>query len=387
MAWKSKEEAITLPLILAGYLWLVGRRLAAAATALVPVALMAVRWSDISGLAGKVAQNEELVLAGASPALPCATFFMTEIKSAVFYYIGRFLIPLNLNVDPWVEPVTQIDDIRFLTACLVLACLACLAFFIRRRTPAVSFSLIAVVASPLTAYACMPLADVVAEHRIYITGLGIALLGAWAVALKPKTGVTPLAAAILALSFATFERNKVWATSETLWRDAELKSPQLARPHLNLGVAYQAAGRYDEALAEYKHALTVNPRLALAYSNMSSLRVHKGDLDGAEALLSKAIELSPGRIGPYVNLAAIKLLRGEPGEAIGILDQTARIGDFAIVHFARGEAFRTLGRQDQAKREYARAAGIRTGSAEVARRIASRMRETEALITRGPVQP
>ncbi len=387
LAWKSKEEAITLPLLLAGFLWLVGRKLAAVGTALVPVALTAVRWSDISGLAGKVAQNQELVLAGASPALPRGTFFLTEIKSAVFYYLGKFLIPVNLNVDPYVEPVGRIYDLDFLAACIVLACCAAMAILSRRRQPAVSFSLIALLASPLTAYACMPLADVVAEHRIYIAGLGIALLGAWAVTLKPKTGAVVLAAAVAVLSLATFERNKVWARSETLWRDAERKSPQLARPHLNLGVAYQAAGRYDEALAEYAHALSVNPRLALAYSNMSSIHLHRGDLEGAEALLIKAIELSPGRIGPYVNLAGIKLQRGAPGEAIRILDQTEKLGDFAIVHLRRGEALVALGRYDQARGEYARAAELGTGSAEIERRIEARIRELESMMPKQPVAP
>jgi tetratricopeptide (TPR) repeat protein len=378
MAWKSKEEAIALPVLLAGFLWLSDRKLAAVAAALVPGALLAARWSDLSGLAGKVAHNQDLVLAGASPALPRAVFLMTEIRSAVFYYGGKFLIPVDLNVDPWVEPVEHFYELRFVTACLVLAGLGAAAFFLQRRQPAVSFGLTAFLASPLTAYAFMPLADVVAEHRVYTTGLGVALLAAYAIALKPKQGWMLLAAAITALSFAAFERSKVWAASETLWRDAESKSPQLARPHLNLGAAYQAAGRCDEALAEYRRALAVNPRLAPAYSNIASLRLHQGDPDGAEALLRKAIELSPRRIGPYVNLASIKLCRGQPAEAMKILDRAAHLGESAVLHLARGDVFRAMGWNDQAGCEYARAAGMPADSAEVVRRIAFRLAEMKA---------
>ncbi len=386
LAWKSKEEAITLPLVLSGFLWLAGRKAAAAATALVPVALVAARWPDFSSLAEKVAQNQELVLAGASPSLPRWTFFLTEVQSAVFYYLGKFLIPVNLNVDPYVEPVKRLGDLRFIASCLVLGCCAAAAILVRRRQPAVSFSLIALLVSPLTAYACMPLADVVAEHRVYITGLGFALLAACAVALKPKTGAVVLAAAVVVLSLATFERNKVWAGSETLWRDAERKSPQLARPHLNLGVAYQVANRYEEALAEYAHALSVNPRLALAYSNMSSISVHRGDLVGAESLLKKAIELSPGRIGPYVKLAAIELQRGAPAEAIQVLDQTGKLGDFAVVHFSRGEALFALGKYDQARSEYSRAVEL-DSSAELQHRAALRLREIDSKTEERPVAP
>ncbi len=63
----------------------------------------------------------------------------------------------------------------------------------RRRHPAASFSLIALLASPLTAYAFMPLADVVAEHRACIAGLGIALPGVWILASGPKPGAIVLA--------------------------------------------------------------------------------------------------------------------------------------------------------------------------------------------------
>ncbi|HYK91272.1 MAG TPA: tetratricopeptide repeat protein [Acidobacteriota bacterium] len=387
LAWKCKEEAMTLPIVLAGFLWLAGRKLAAAGVALVPAALVVARWSDISSLSDKVAQNQELVLAGANPALPRAIFFMTEIKCAVFYYLGKFLVPANLNVDPQVESVNRIYDARFLVACVVLAGCAVLAVLMRQREPALSFSLVALLASPLTSYACMPLADAVAEHRVYIAGLGFALIAAWVDTLRPRIGVGALAVAVVALSFTTHVRNKVWADNETLWRDAERKSPSLARPHINLGVALQAAQRYDEAAAEYAHAMTMNPRPALAYSNMSSIRLHMGDADGAEALLNEAIKLSPGRIGPYLNLAAIKLRRGEPREAIEVLTRGEKLGDFAGVHFSKGEALFALGQYGQARDEYNRAVELDPDSVELRHRVTSRMREMESAAPRRPPPP
>ncbi len=378
LAWKCKEEALTLPIVLAWFLWLAGRKLAAVSAALVPAALVVARWSDISGLSDKVAQNQELVLAGLSPALPRAIFFMTEIKCAVFYYLAKFLVPANLNVDPHVESVNRFFDSCFLMACVALAGCAVLAFLVRQREPALSFSLVALLASPLTSYACMPLADTVSEHRVYITGFGFALIAAWAITVRPRIGVGALAVAVVALSFTTHARNKVWADNEALWRDAERKSPRLARPHINLGVALQAAQRYDEAAAEYAHAMTINPRLALAYSNMSSIRLHMGDVYGAEALLDEAIKLSPGRIGPYINLAAIKLGRGEPREAIQVLTQGEKLGDFASVHFSKGEALFALGLYGQARDEYNRAIELEPGSVELGHRVASRMREMES---------
>ncbi len=384
LAWKCKEEAITLPIVLSGLLWLGGRRLPAASVALVPAALVAARWSDISRLTSQVAQNQELVIAGASPVMARGIFFMTEVKSAVFYYLGKFLVPVNLNVDPYVKPVNEVGDLRFLAACLVLVCCVALTILIRRKQPMVSFGFIALLASPLTAYAIMPMADVVAEHRVYSAGLGMALLAAYAATLKPKVGVPALSAAVVALSFATFERNKVWAGEESLWRDAELKSPQLERPHLNLDVAYQAEGRYSEAMVEYEHALSVNPRLALAYSNMGSVLFNTGDLNGAEAKLKQAIALSPSRIGPYISLARIRLKQGAPADALHTLSRTDGLDESAAVHFVKGEAYFALRQYSEAAREYARAEELGIGPEETRRRIYSRMREIESSILRGP---
>jgi predicted negative regulator of RcsB-dependent stress response len=109
-------------------------------------------------------------------------------------------------------------------------------------------------------------------------------------------------------------------------------------------------------------------------------------LDGAESLLEKAIELSPGRIGPYVNLAAIKLQRGAPVEAIQVLDQTEKLGDFAVVHFSKGEALFALGRYDQARSEYSRAVEL-DSSAELQHRVALRMRQIDSKTAERPVAP
>ncbi len=386
-AWKCKEEAITLPLVLAGFLWLAGKRLAAASTALVPLAVVAGRWSEITAISNEVTQNQELVLAGASPALPRAMYFMTEVKCAVFYYLGKFVAPANLNVDPYVEPVKRFYEPGFLAACLVLLGCVALAAVVRRREPALSFSTIVLLVSPLASYAFMPLADPVAEHRVYISGLGFALITAWIASLRPRIGVAALALLLTTFSLATYERNKIWADNETLWRDAERKSPQLARPHINLGVAYQAAGRWDEAAAEYAHAITVNPRLALAYSNMSSIYLHRRDPVTAEAFLNEAIKLSPGRIGPYVSLAGIKLQRGQPREAIRVLDEANKLGDSAVVHFSRGEALFALGHYLEARQEYDSAVQLDPGSTALRQRVASRLREMEAGSASKPLAP
>ena len=380
LAWKSKEEAITLPVLISGFFWLAGWKLAAGSALLVPLAIMAGRWSYVSALYTSVAsQNQELLLAGANHPLSSGIYFMTEVKSSVLYYLNKFLLPIDLNVDPFVKPVDSPYDPAFLAACFILACLAMLCFLARKKHKALAFGLLALLLSPLTAYAFIAVADVVAEHRVYITGLGFALLIAWILAMLPRHSYIALAAIGVTLIFTTFERNKVWANNISLWKDAAAKSPQLARPYLNLGVEYQSSGFYDKALEKYNQAVSINPRLSLAYSNMGSLYLLKAEMNAAEAAYKKAIEISPGRLNPYLGLAEIARERGAHEETLKILEKAQMLGDSPMLHFRKGEALLELGRHEEASNEYKAALNHGSGSEELTRRIRFRMEEISAI--------
>ena len=64
------------------------------------------------------------------------------------------------------------------------------------------------------------------------------------------------------LSVAAYRRNLVWRDGYTLWKDTALKSPNKARPHSNLGLAYYDRGLLDDAIREYTLALKFAPKLS-----------------------------------------------------------------------------------------------------------------------------
>lgn len=374
LAWKVKEEAITLPLLISGFFWLVGWRLAAGSTFLVPLAIMASRWSNVSMLYTNVAaQNQELQLAGATHPLESSIYSMTVIKSSVFYYLKKFLFPFNLSVDPYIRPVEGAHDEVFLMALLILMCLAAVGYLARHRLKVLSFGIITLLISPLTAYAGIAVADVVAEHRIYIAGLGFAVLTAWLVNLRPKLSYPILALLAATFFYVTFERNMVWANNISLWRDAAIKSSQLARPHLNLGVAYHSLGQYEKALEEYKNAIELNPNLSVAYSNLGIIYLMEGDLSSAELSFRRAIEVSPDRIKPYLDLATVALKQQEPAKALRVLERAQRLGDSPILYFNKAEALAALGRYSEAEKEYVRAVGYKGISQNLIQQIKKRL--------------
>ncbi len=70
------------------------------------------------------------------------------------------------------------------------------------------------------------------------------------------------------LSFGTnMAQRGLWQEALFRFREAERLDPQNFRVHNNLGVAYEAAGDYDNALQQYKRALEIAPTNRQAKSN------------------------------------------------------------------------------------------------------------------------
>lgn len=61
----------------------------------------------------------------------------------------------------------------------------------------------------------------------------------------------------------------------------------------NLGEAYDAAGRYQEAAAAYQSAIALKPDQANYYVNMSTAAARGGDIDGASAACEKLAAMEP----------------------------------------------------------------------------------------------
>jgi tetratricopeptide (TPR) repeat protein len=312
-AWAAKEEAITLPFVVAVLLLLNGYRKAAIGLIMLPIAVVIARRDELASLSRVTAANQTFVNVGLGSPIQAGSFMLSEIKAAVFYYLSDFILPLTQSIDPYFRPVLSIFEPVFLIAVLVIASLAAAAWHFRQRQPLVTFSIAALLVSPLLAYAVIPLPDIVAEHRVYITGLGTDLLFAWMVTRAERLMWPLLICLTISLFAATVMRNSVWKTEVKLWQDAEASSPSLVRPHLNLGVALELDGQDERAVLEYRQALAIQPKLPIAYSNMATIYLKQGRVDEAKLLLKRAIELSDtGRYRDEMQnrLAGLSEIRG-----------------------------------------------------------------------------
>lgn len=78
--------------------------------------------------------------------------------------------------------------------------------------------------------------------------------------------------------------------------------PHKAEMHSNLGAAYQAMGRVQDAIAAYEAALTINPRLGVALNSLSSTYFVQSDFEQAERCYRQCLAARPGDLKARSNL-------------------------------------------------------------------------------------
>src|SRR5437773_2306129 len=112
---------------------------------------------------------------------------------------------------------------------------------------------------------------------------------------RPARIAWPATAAVLAvLGVLTFRQARVWRDSRALWDHTLALDPTNWTAYTNRGVARQARGDIDGALADYDMALRYNPGHAEALNDRGIVRFLRGDVDGAIADYTRALEVAPG---------------------------------------------------------------------------------------------
>jgi len=367
LAWQSKQEAMTLPVFVAALLLLKTRKRGlkyVVTLAGVSVIVAAAMWKHFQDLFNSLAGNTVPINTEFESVLPFPIYIRTYLTSIVRYYFPRFLYPSALNADPQTVAVAHWYSPEFVMSILVLAALS---WFILRPAKTESLppaGLAAILLSPLTAYALIPLADVVLEHRVYIAGLGIALLSAalfrWAGKNFRSLRIAVLSIIVVIFAAMTVQRNRAFANNITLWEDVVRKSPGKARAHFNLGLAYQLDSRPNDAIREYKVTLSLNPLVPATYSNIAALELDGGQLDEAEKTLLRLIEMAPQQAEAFVNLSVLYLRQREPAKAIAAADRAIAIKpDSAIAHFNKAEGLLEKGDVQDAIASYEQAVRLR----------------------------
>jgi tetratricopeptide (TPR) repeat protein len=119
--------------------------------------------------------------------------------------------------------------------------------------------------------------------------------------------------------------------------------------HNNLGIAYGAQGRVDEAIDQFRKAVKIKPGYAEAYYNMGFAFKLQDNLDKAIDCFSRALEIKPDYADAHNNLGLALRLKGNVAEAIEHFRKSIDFdADNYRAHYNLAQALRLQGDSDEA---------------------------------------
>ncbi|MBT4483474.1 MAG: tetratricopeptide repeat protein [Candidatus Latescibacteria bacterium] len=299
------------------------------------------------------------------PPLTPVIYFMTQFR-VIPYYIKLLFVPLNQNLDyDFPASLSFFEPYTFL-GFLFLAALIFTAIRMFSRYRLASFGILWFFLT-LSVEAIKPLGNVIFEHRLYLPMFGFSLFFVSILyhlfrERNARTAVIFFTALIIFFSILTYERNKVWKDDITLWSDVVKKSPDKARPYLNLGRAFYHAEKDDDAINHYRNALRLNPQYTDAYNNLGNALVRQGKIDESITEYRRALSLDPYYPELYSNLGAALYRQGKTEEAIQVYQKalSSNIRNVEL-HFNLGLALSKQGKLERAVEHLKNALDIEPG--------------------------
>ena len=283
-------------------------------------------------------------------------------------YLGKLFWPVNLSVfypHPGSWPAVSV-----VLAALLLFGISVLAIGLRRRAPflAVGWFWFAGTLVPVIGLVQVGWQSI-ADRYTYIPFIGLFIGLVWgAEALsRDKNGRlekwnigmmeggprrAALAVAGLALiTLALFTRQQIgyWKNSETLFTHALAVTKDNFLAHYNLGIALLGQARLDEAITEFKEAISLRPKSGDAYNGLGEALMRQGRLDEAVELFHKAVNLRPDLAVARNNLGISLSRRGLVDQAINEFQEALKTKpDYAKAYNNLGMALQAQGRLEDA---------------------------------------
>ena len=312
---------------------------------------------------------EKLVAGYGARGFTPAQRMLTEFRVIVFYgSLVLFPHPSRLNLDhdftlSWslLTPATTVLSIA------AIAAMAALAVYRAPKERFVCFSIIWFLGNLVIESSIIPL-EIVFEHRTYLPmmfGIPACIILAGR---RLKSGWLKIPALIVALAVCavwTTERNAVWRDEVGLWQDCARKSTGKARPHYNLGLALEAAGRPEEAIRSYLQAVRIDPDYAEVYNNLGVAYADKMMLPEAVRFYNSALRINPAFDRAHHNMGLALARLGKLNEAVLHFYEAVRISPYyANARLNLGIALAKTGGLDEAESHLAKAVQIKPDFAE-----------------------
>ena len=138
----------------------------------------------------------------------------------------------------------------------------------------------------------------------------------------------------------------------TQLKQAIAASPDLPLAHYNLGKIYQSQGDNRDALGEFRDELGVNPQFYDVYWSAGNAELAEKHYKSAKALFSRGTELEPLAYQAYLGLARLYLAQNQLPKAESELETVIALAPQNIeAHTMLAGVYTKLGKTLEAKRE------------------------------------
>lgn len=273
-------------------------------------------------------------------------YLLTELR-VHWLYVRLILWPAGQSVDHAIEPSPGLLHAPTLAALAATAAVLAAALALWRRAERreagpwarpVAFGVLFFFVQLAPSSSFVPIADPVAEHRVYLGSTGVLLAVAAGVhrllgrSLRGRArwvGPALAVAVLAALGAALFLRASVWGDEVALWEDAARRNASSARVWANVGNARHERRDVARALEAYERAerLATEPAIAGAVAlNLSALHGEQGRLDRALATTERGLAAAPWDARLHNNRAAVLWQLGRLPEARASAERALDLG-------------------------------------------------------------
>ena len=258
-------------------------------------------------------------------------YLVTQPYVALLYF-KTFFWPTGISAVYDLKPFVTFGDARLWIGFAFLLCISAAAIVaaVFNKTRVIGFGLLWFLIALLPT-SLFPLAEVMNDHRAFLPyiGLVIAIAGAAALLVARLDGqrrwakiAVTCAVALLFLcanAYATFQRNKIWKSEETLWQDVVSKSPRNGIGLISYGTTLAKKGDLAGALDYFHRAQQLVPGIPLLLVNLAIVEDATKQTAAAEQHFKEALRLAPSFPATYAHYARYLLSHSRTDEARALL--------------------------------------------------------------------
>ncbi len=267
-------------------------------------------------------------------------YLVTE-PYVILHYFKNFFYPNDLSADTDWKQLTTLANWRFFAGMLFIFSMLFVAYktSLKPESRPVAFGILWFFLALLPTSSIIPFSEVLNDHRTFFPYIGLCIAfanAAYLIVLKYKDRFISnpvnqgllLSAIVLFLAghaYGTYQRNSIWKSELSLWKDVSIKSPENGRGLMNYGLALMGEKKFTEAEDYFKKGIHYLPDYAYLYINMGMVKSNLKDTAEAERNFKKAIQLGFNTPDPFYFYAQYLCGRKRFDEAIPLLKQALKL--------------------------------------------------------------